>query len=368
MELTGQWLGILLGGTNDGLVTLNIDKDTPNSGVILVFDHDTNKASTISDVRLKFEGNTVHGELSNFAAHLHAWHSPADYGSFKNNIPDTAKFTATVDENLTIFGKWESDIGTWGEFILKYQEAQKPFEVTEDSIVSWAKFREKALSPEMLTGNLIFRGQKSSQFGLTTHFHRMGRRDMKRFNKDMIYLQHAVAATQNRKLDLSNPEEFTELMFLGQHHGFPTPLLDWSFSPFVAAFFAFKDLEKNNQTDGFARVFVFDQIGWLQINPDVVDSVLDPRPALKTLEVLSRDNLRATPQQSVVMFSNIADIASCVRHYEHEQGRQVLQYFDIPYSERNTVMAELRHMGITHSSMFPGLDGACNSLREKLFN
>lgn len=367
MKLSGQWIGKIFGGTNEGLVTLNIDTDTPNCGVILVFDNDTDKASTISDIRLEVEGRTLQGQMTNFTFHAHAWHTHYDYAPLQDSIPTTAKLTGKIDDSFNIVGDWESDIGTAGEFILTYQELQKTFEITQESIISWKTFREKALSAEMLDGNLIFRGQKSSNFSLSTHFHRMGRRNMRRFHNDLVHLQHAVAATQNRKLDLNDPEEFTELMFLGQHHGFPTPLLDWSLSPFVAAFFAFKDIEKKNQTNDFARVFVFDRLGWQHIGPHVVDSVLDPRPTLRTLEVLSRDNLRATPQQSIVMFSNMADIESCVQHYEREQNRQVIQYFDIPYHERNTVMAELRHMGITHSSMFPGLDGACQALREKLF-
>ncbi|MDP2716290.1 FRG domain-containing protein [Rheinheimera sp.] len=367
MELKGQWIGRIHDGTNDGLVTLNIDSDTPNSGVILVFDIDTDKASTISDVKLELEGQTVKGQMSNFTFHAHAWHTADDCAPFQNSIPASAQLIGTIDDNLEIVGDWTSDIGTKGRFILTYREPQKTFEVSQDSIVSWKEFRERALSDEMLSGNLIFRGQKSSDFDLTTHFHRLGRRNMRRFFNDLIYLQHVVAATQNRKLDLNNPEEFTELMFLGQHHGFPTPLLDWSFSPFVAAFFAFKDIEKNTKTEGYARVFVFDREGWKLTGPHAADSVLDPRPALRILEVLSRDNLRATPQQSIVMFSNMANIENCIQYFEGQSDRKVIRYFDIPYSERNTVMTELRHMGITHSSMFPGLDGACQALREKLF-
>ena len=367
MELVGQWIGKMFDGTNYGLVTLNIDSDTPNVGVILAYDDDTERASTISDIQLEIEGKTVSARLSNFTFHAHAWHTQADFVPLQNSIPSSATLTGEIDDNLTITGDWESDIGTKGRFILNCSEPSRIFEVTPDSIISWKDFREKALSEDMLSGNLIFRGQKSSDFALTTHFHRLGRRNMRRFFYDLGYLQHAVAATQNRKLDLNNPEEFTELMFLGQHHGFPTPLLDWSFSPFVAAFFAFKDVEKNKSTAGYARVFVFDRAVWQSIGLPAVDSVLDPRPALRNLEVLSRDNLRATPQQSIVMFSNMADIENCIKHFEGISGRKIIQYFDIPYSERNIVMAELRHMGITHSSMFPGLDGACQALREKLF-
>jgi hypothetical protein len=41
--------------------------------------------------------------------------------------------------------------------------------------------------------------------------------------------------------------------------------------------------------------------------------------------------------------------------------------FDLPASERATVMAELELMGINAGSLFPGLDGACEQLKERFF-
>jgi len=35
--------------------------------------------------------------------------------------------------------------------------------------------------------------------------------------------------------------------------------------------------------------------------------------------------------------------------------------------ERDHVIRELRLMGITQGSLFPGLDGACEELRERFF-
>jgi hypothetical protein len=40
---------------------------------------------------------------------------------------------------------------------------------------------------------------------------------------------------------------------------------------------------------------------------------------------------------------------------------------DLPVSERKKVIQELGYMGITAGSLFPGLDGACEELRERNF-
>jgi hypothetical protein len=44
-----------------------------------------------------------------------------------------------------------------------------------------------------------------------------------------------------------------------------------------------------------------------------------------------------------------------------------LHIIDLPVNERQHVMQELSLMGITAGSLFPGLDGACEELRERFF-
>jgi hypothetical protein len=53
---------------------------------------------------------------------------------------------------------------------------------------------------------------------------------------------------------------------------------------------------------------------------------------------------------------------------ERMNGKQYLQIIDLPISERPTVMRELSLMGVTAGSLFPGLDGACEELRERFFD
>ena len=86
------------------------------------------------------------------------------------------------------------------------------------------------------------------------------------------------------------------------------------------------------------------------------------------MEFLAIDNERQIPQQAVTTITNIDDIEGYIKSQETNKGYSYLQAFDIPWSERNEIIKELSYMGITAGSMFPGLDGACEELREKFFD
>ena len=63
-----------------------------------------------------------------------------------------------------------------------------------------------------------------------------------------------------------------EFMIYLRHHGFPSPLLDWTRSPYVAAFFAFRQRPVNSD-DGVA-VFSYleyfgEAKGWRDVDPTV---------------------------------------------------------------------------------------------------
>jgi hypothetical protein len=54
--------------------------------------------------------------------------------------------------------------------------------------------------------------------------------------------------------------------------------------------------------------------------------------------------------------------------HKRESHAVYLSAYDLPIIERNRVMSELSYMGITAGSLFPGLDGACEELRERNFD
>ena len=113
------------------------------------------------------------------------------------------------------------------------------------------------------------------------------------------------------------------------------------------------------------RILVFDQDKWKK---DWIQfQILTPSGLHLSLgEFLAIENERMIPQQAASTVTNIDDIESYIKSKE-SNGRKYLWAIDLPVSERAQVVRELNYMGITAGSLFPGLDGACEELKERNF-
>jgi hypothetical protein len=65
--------------------------------------------------------------------------------------------------------------------------------------------------------------------------------------------------------------------------------------------------------------------------------------------------------------TNIDDIETYIRSLERPDVRY-LRIIDLPVKERPRVMRDLSVMGITAGSLFPGIDGTCEALKEQNFD
>ena len=74
------------------------------------------------------------------------------------------------------------------------------------------------------------------------------------------------------------------------------------------------------------------------------------------------------PQQALSTVTNVDDIEEFIEYQEANFQKTYLQVIDLPIADRPQIMHELSLMGITAGSMFPGLDGACEQLKERNFN
>ncbi len=248
-------------------------------------------------------------------------------------------------------------------------ELERPDQKTGSKIsgqsMSWTEFKEyvSTISEE----GYLFRGQKEP-WRLCTSFHRRERYRISEFtNRDVKQLHQRLSAITSHFFDLTIPEQNGAFFNLLQHHGYPTPLLDWSHSPYVAAFFAFRDRPIDYSGDESVRIYLFNRREW-QSRYRQIDN-LDPAfPHLSVSEFIAIDNPRLVPQQAATTATNLYDIEAYLLEKERESGIKFLQAIDIPARERNRVMTDLRFMGITAGSMFPSIDGVCEELRERNFD
>ena len=147
-------------------------------------------------------------------------------------------------------------------------------------------------------------------------------------------------------------ETENEWWALGQHYGLATPLLDWTTSPFVAAFFAFAD-EKEDNSD-YRAIYA--------LTTDVIDDlkIQGKNPTIEFIKPLSDENSRLVNQSG--LFTRIAmgeDIKEWIQNnYLGDNKRCILYQFLIPNNERKFALQQLNRMNINHLTLFPDLHGS----------
>jgi len=216
----GQWLGRIQ-GTNEGYVLLNVDRDRPNLGWLQV---DDRQQPFSAFVALTVTGQNVSGQLVDFTV----------YGEARDggNMPAIGQFNGIMKGN-TLEGNWKTNVDTNGTFELALYETLQ--EYPADKTMPWRDFRQWILDDAEKFSSTIFRGHRRATYPLNTSFHRIGRRNLWRYTyEDVPTLCREVEATLDTRYSLNDANDFGGLLYLAQHHGYPTPLLDWT-SPEISA-------------------------------------------------------------------------------------------------------------------------------------
>lgn len=221
---------------------------------------------------------------------------------------------------------------------------------------------------------LLFRGQTDSGFDLTTTLERFGRKgepissyyhtisvakpQIETFTQKIWDLAEWPLVDKLLKdydaLSLLRLDRFPDLgtysyMVHLRHHGFPSPLLDWTRSPYVAAYFAFRSIAEPRT--GKVSIYAFSEkvIGRVSVSGS---------PQIRRVGPYVRTHKRHFLQQSdytiCVLFDNEGwrfamheDMFSLP-----ERNQDLIWKFNIPWVERLKVLKILDRYNLNGFSLF----------------
>ncbi len=371
MSLSGQWIAPY-SGTNRGTVVVDIDDmGSYYQGVGSVWDSNGELPNSLVrfTTRDKAEQQTFAGVpiiALDRAGDILAPDALARFRTAGGVFPNSADVALSLQEDgLKI--EWTTSVRTSGSCLAPISKTRAAVrsEIEPMPVGTWNEFKTivNGLEPR----RFIFRGHEDNRWRLRSSFFRTGRANLERYaNLDVADLQRIFSGLTRTSYNLNDRLYYAAFLNLAQHHGFPTPLLDWTRSPYVAAFFAFRNLGRRETSATKVRIYKLDILAWAADNP-LYPKVFTSPPHLSIVDALAFDNPRAIPQQSTSTISSVDDIEDFVRGVESEKQKRYLEVIDLDVGDRELVKRELALMGITAGSLFPGLDGACEALREQNF-
>lgn len=215
---------------------------------------------------------------------------------------------------------------------------------------------------------LVYRGQEDFSWALTPslgRLHSAGTIDEKVAQKQKELFRLSI---RGRVSDVNFVEDDIELWALGQHNGLKTPLLDWSYSPYIALFFAFERDDSLKEEHESRAIFILNKKALEELEKIEENIFMQPR---------GNDHIRLINQAGLFTISP-RDTSDTLESYiikvlgksgvDVENADELSQYIckiHIPNLDKISCMNHLRKMNIHHASLFPDLFGSslyCNEM------
>ncbi|MGM0669436.1 MAG: FRG domain-containing protein [Gemmatimonadota bacterium] len=252
-----------------------------------------------------------------------------------------------------------------------------------EPISSWRELLDQ--HERFKTGQWCFRGDCCRGEGFKTSLERAAVGRWGRDWSELPDIERGLLRRFKREAHLylvnePHEEDLIGWLSIMRHHGAPTRLLDWSYSFFVALFFAIERTEPGEDTSMWALDLgmVWDKVyGMSHLKPyldrdpnakrgETVSAIIDHQPRHPLVFRLNpwKMNRRLILQQSVFMVPG--DITRSFMENLQAVGNPEEFLVELPLATDRkflkTATKELLSMNMTSSTLFPGLDGFARNL------
>lgn len=222
-------------------------------------------------------------------------------------------------------------------------------------------FRSSESGPEYL-----FRGVSNKDHSLIPS---IGRGAEENTGGDIETVEHNLISEFKRlsapilKADETPKTEF-EWLFLAQHYGLPTRLLDWSTNPLVALYFA---VEKDDELDGgvyAVRHMVTDQYELFDYKTaDYTDSHKQVPSSLFAIQPNQGKFIFIRPKYTDQRYLNQRSVFSCPSNPFSSVEPKSLELLTFKASWKPEIRSRLQTMGVSTSFIYPGLGGIASEVK-----
>jgi hypothetical protein len=277
--------------------------------------------------------------------------------------------------------------GGFGFMEEKNLSGWKEFKSTIDGIREKYGFSEFPTSNDKTENNIVFRGQQDSKWRLETTLERATQKSF--YVSEYLHLiSHSIHELESfsgvrwnlpnnsddlaKEIERGNSEYAPYLPYLNylvylRHHGYPSPLLDWSKSPYVAAYFAFCDA---SQTD---RVAIFAYIAEMPVDRQIFTD--EPKPKIKLEGPYVTTDKRHFAQQAwyttaTIWSEELRQHIFCSHQdvFNDPANSGSLIKITIPAVDRQSALKELNDYNINHFTLFQSEDALVKTLGMKDFS
>ncbi len=198
-------------------------------------------------------------------------------------------------------------------------------------------------------GDLIFRGHASKDYELKPSIGRKDYSEQLEIKVFMDFKKQYYSYTNER------PETDMDILFLAQHYGLPTRLLDWSYNPMIALYFA---CESHEEVDGAIYALSLSEY----IFADSEDHLTAPQTMSEIMKM--EKNMYVVPKYTDARYKNQKALF-LLCNKPNKKFTFAKPSFIIKKDCKKEILHDLAILGYDKTLIYPLLDSLCQDIKFK---